>query len=229
MTQLPLGVGLPGTLSLENFLAGANAEALGAVQDFCNGRGARLLYLWGPAGSGKTHLTRAACRYLGARAEVVYVPLAHTEPVPPPVFDNPEGVAALGLDDLQAVVGRRQWELALFRLYNETERSGTRLLLTARANPQALAFGLEDLRSRLSSGLVIQLKPLTEPEREAVFRFRARERGFDIPPDVVDYLMRRYPRGMHELMALLDSLDHSTLAAGRRVTIPFVKSVLYGR
>jgi DnaA family protein len=61
MQQLPLAISPPPAPSFDNFIEGANAEALLRVQELAEGRlRETVLYLWGDAGSGRSHLLRAA-------------------------------------------------------------------------------------------------------------------------------------------------------------------------
>ena len=57
---------------------------------------------------------------------------------------------------------------------------------------------------------------------------RARLRGLELPPETGRYLLNHYRRDMASLCALLDELDLASLAAQRRLTIPFVKGILSG-
>ncbi len=55
---------------------------------------------------------------------------------------------------------------------------------------------------------------------------RAKVRGFELPEEVARWLQRRYPRDMGTLYQLLDTLDSAALVAQRRLTLPFIRSVL---
>ena len=192
-----------------------------------SGSGERVTILWGGPGTGKSHLLQAACRHVQlSGASGVYLPLAANGDLS---FDWLEGLEAsrlVCLDDVGTIAARRSWERAIFDLYNRTEQTGTRLLISVTKRLSETGFALADLHSRLASGLAFQLRDLSDGQREAVLRARARERGFEIPVEVAEFLLKRYPRDMHALIGLLDRLDRLTLEEQRRVTIPFVKEVL---
>ncbi|HWP94854.1 MAG TPA: DnaA/Hda family protein, partial [Gammaproteobacteria bacterium] len=101
-----------------------------------------------------------------------------------------------------------------------------RLLVTAHVAPAALRLGLADLRTRLGWGLVFHLRPLDDEGKLAALRLRAERRGFELPEETARYLLSRFQRDMRTLCGLLEALDTASLAAQRRLTIPFVKSVL---
>ncbi|HKJ77017.1 MAG TPA: DnaA/Hda family protein, partial [Gammaproteobacteria bacterium] len=86
--------------------------------------------------------------------------------------------------------------------------------------------GLPDLVSRLGWGLIFHVRPLSDEQMIDALQLRARQRGLDLPADVARYLLRHYRRDMTSLASLLERLDHASLVAQRRLTIPFVKQWL---
>ena len=92
--------------------------------------------------------------------------------------------------------------------------------------PAALPFGLADLASRLAASEVHRLQPLAESEQAQALRRRARHRGLELPEETPAYLTRRAPRDFSALCRLLDELDTESLAAQRRLTVPFVRDWL---
>jgi DnaA family protein len=124
------------------------------------------------------------------------------------------------------VVGRLDWERTLFGVYREIEDSGARLILAAATPPALLQWALPDLGSRLAASAVFQLRVLDEVEQQAALQLRARLRGFELPEETSRWLQRRFPRDMHKLYELLDTLDEAALVAQRRLTVPFIREVL---
>jgi DnaA family protein len=229
LIQLPLGVGLREGPSLGNFEPGPNGEALAALRLLARGEGPTCTYLWGAAGCGKTHLLEALCRArAGERARAGYLPLGRADAIQPGILAGFETLALLCLDEVDAVAAEPAWEEALFHLYIRCEQTGTALAMAGRRGPGAAGFGLADLASRLTAGAVFRLRPLDDHDRGVALRRRARERGFEIPDEVLAYVLRRRSRDMHSLFTLLERLDHGSLAAKRRVTIPFVRDLLEG-
>jgi DnaA family protein len=127
---------------------------------------------------------------------------------------------------MDQVVGRLDWEHALFGVYREIEDGGGRLIVSAQTPPALLQWALPDLGSRFSASAVFQLRVLDEIEQQAALQLRARLRGFELPEETCRWLQRRYPRDMHKLYELLDTLDEAALVAQRRLTVPFIREVL---
>ena len=146
--------------------------------------------------------------------------------VPAAVFDGLEQLELVCLDDVDAIAGEALWEHALFDLFNRLRDAGRTLLVTASWKPDESGFGLPDLVSRLGWGVCYVLKPMAEADIIAALTCRARGRGLELPEETAQFLLRRFPRDLPTLFALFETLDFASLVEQRRLTIPFVKSVL---
>ena len=124
------------------------------------------------------------------------------------------------------VAGNREWEQAIFHLYNKIRDVHTPLLVTAQHSPKGSPIQLPDLKSRLAWDHVYHLLPLDEKSTLLALQGRARSRGFDLPDEVSDYLLKRVARDMHNLFAILDRLDKASLIAKKKLTVPFIKALL---
>ena len=225
--QLPLGLQLRAAARFANFIAGPNRELLEQLQAVAAGSGEPFFLLWGSAGTGKTHLLHACCHHAGAAGhEVAYLSLRDVADLSPQLLEGWERYALVCLDDVDVIAGQSEWEEALFHLYNRIREQGGALIVSSAALPASVPFGLPDLASRLGWGLVYQLQPLNDEQRLEALQRRARQRGCDMPDETGRYLLRRLPRDMPALFDLLERLDEASLAAQRRLTVPFVKSVL---
>ena len=213
--------------SFDNFEPADNLEALTAARAWAAGGGPWCLFVWGAAGVGKSHLLQAAVRELTERgASSMYLPLFELRSFGPDALDGLDALDALALDDVDALLGERRWEERLFALYNRVQAAGGRLILGAPVAPRDLRCVLPDLQSRLSAALVFHLVPLDDEARCAALVQAAAGRGIALPAAVAGYLLRRLPRELSALNAVLDTLDAASLSAGRPLTIPFVREVL---
>ena len=87
-------------------------------------------------------------------------------------------------------------------------------------------LNLADLKSRMASGLTFELHELTGVEKIAGLKLRAQLRGLDLNDQAAQFLLHHYARDTKNLFVMLDRLDKAALAAQRKLTIPFIKSVL---
>lgn len=225
--QLPLAIEFAETATFDSYIPGPNALLFKLLQQCAELQGERQLYCWGSAGMGKTHLLQATCRAAsGNGLSSCYLPVSQLLEYGPGSLDGLEAVRLLALDELDRLAGRSDWEQSLFSLINRCRAADSCLLLAARANIGELDWRLPDLVSRLAWGPVFQIKSLSDADKLRVLQARARRRGIELSDEVGNYLLTRVPRDMHYLCELLDTLDRASLAAQRRLTIPFIKEVL---
>jgi DnaA family protein len=226
MRQLPLGVRLTDRAVFASFLCGPNLQAVEHVRALALGAAGGVAWLCGPAGSGKTHLLQAACAAAGESLRAGYFPLSELGPLGTGVLEGLPQIECLCLDDVDAVAGKPEWERALFALYREIEERGGRLIAAAARPPALLSWALPDLGSRFAASAVFQLRLLDDAEQRAALQLRAQVRGLDLPEETARWLQRRFPRDMRTLYELLDMLDEAAIIAQRRLTVPFIRSVL---
>lgn len=225
LQQQVFDFGLAPACTLEQFLPGGNGVAAGLVARLAEGRGEPQLYLWGVAGTGKTHLLQAACQRAGERGlPAAYLSLAD---VPHPgVLEGLEQLGLVALDDVQTVVGQSVWEEALFDLINRLREHAVPLLLAADQPPSALPVSLPDLVSRMGWGPVLRLEALDDEAKLGLLKARAAERGMDLPDEVGRYLLAHLPRDLPSLLDGLDRLDRASMERQRRITLPLARDVL---
>jgi len=201
LKQLLLDIQPPSPPTLDNFIASSNAEALHSLKMAIDGASeARFIYLWGAAGSGKSHLLQA-CNNLA---------LEHNLPLSV-------------VDDVNTLDEEAQIEL--FNYFNQLRASGGILITSGNAAPTQMGLR-DDLATRLAWGLVYQLHPLTDDEKAQALKTHATERGMKLPDEVVDYCLRYLRRDLPTLMAVLNALDKWSLTEKKPVTVPMLKKLL---
>lgn len=224
--QLPLALRYPPDQRLDAFVH-APAGAVEQLRALAQGDSRDSVYLAGPAGVGKTHLLLATCAATDAAGRrAAYLPLMAAAGRLRDALEALEGNDLIALDGLDAIAGDRNDEVALFDAHNRARAAGVVLLYAARDIPDSIGLGLPDLRSRLGQCTRITLAPLDEEGRRDVLRQRAQRRGLVLEDAALDWLLRRVGRDLVGLTALLDRLDRASLAAQRRVTVPFLRQTL---
>lgn len=225
--QLPLRVQLRDSSVFASYFAGRNAAAVATLEALRTGAHQPAVWIGGAAGTGRTHLLQAlSARASAAGESAAYLPLADIRHLGPSVLDGCGQLAWVCIDDVPVVAARQEWERALFALHAELQDTGGRLVVAAGGPPAAAGFVLKDLASRFAGGVVLALRPLDDAERLAALQLRASQRGLELTAETAAYLLARLPRDMHSLCGFLDRLDEASLAAQRRLTIPFVSDVL---
>lgn len=227
INQLTLGVGLKDETTFTNYYAGRNGALIEELKKTASGVGEHIIYFCGTGGMGCTHLLQACCHVANHhKLSSVYLPLANLIQFSPDIFEGLETLQLICIDDLQMIAGKPNWEEAFFHAYNRIHEAGGRLIVTANVMPKSLGLVLPDVVSRLSWGMVFQLQSLTDEEKIAVLIMRAKLRGMTLSEEVAKFILNHCPRQMSVLFAALDALDKASLAAQRKLTIPFVKEIL---
>jgi DnaA family protein len=205
--------------AFDNFLVGSNGEVVTHLRALAAGKLVDTSVLvWGAPGSGKSHLLAAVLAQARAGGRPAFAVDAEME--------QPVSVVAgalYAIDDVDELSEAAQGRL--FTLYNASRDGQAQLLLSARV-PSARAPLRDDLRTRVGWGLVLELKPLTDADKPAALAAYAREQGFRLTNEVIDFLLTRGRRDMGALLSMLRALDRYSLSTKRPVTIPLVKELL---
>lgn len=211
MRQLILDLLPESPPSLDNFVPGANAETLAALTEWLAGaRQDTSFCLYGESGCGRSHLLQASG-------------FALVDAALNPSLTGVAATDALAVDNVDQLDADGQ--VALFALFNQLKTTGG-LLLTAAPQPPAHLALREDLRTRLGSGLIYRLLPLSDAEKAAAIATQAKERALKLSPDMINYLLRHASRDMRTLAMLVVALDQYTLEQKRPVTLPLLRELL---
>lgn len=218
--QFVLDLSGPEPPGFDNFVAGANREALVTLKALARGESRETgVLLWGAHGVGKSHLLRAAAAAAASRRFVA----AREAPQDLPLTDHVPPSGLLIVDRVDEADADAQG--ALFTLLNHLATSGGQWIAAAAVPPARLTLR-EDLRTRLALGLVFEIEPLSDVDKAQALEAYARERGFQLSSDVIAYLLAHGRRDMPSLVATLAALDRHSLATRRAVSVPLIRDWL---
>ncbi len=225
--QLPLTFEPRERFVFNSFIAGQNQLAVDLVMQMASGEGEKQILIWADKGNGKSHLLQAACNLASqSRMTVCYLPSQELTGSSVQIFEGLEQLDMVCIDDIDALMQSVKWEEALFDLINRIRDAGKHILLAANKSPESSSIKLADLRSRLSWGPVFHLHELEDEDKIKAMQKRANQCGLEMTDNVANYLLTHYPRDLFDLFERLDHLDKASMAMQRRLTIPFIKSVL---
>lgn len=224
--QLPLQVSLREDFIFDNFISLGNEPSLSYLQTHLTGRKPFFLYLWGKTHAGCSHLLQAACQHLPEQNTAVYLPLDKLKWQGPKILQGMESMNLVCIDELQLIAGDKQWEEALFHFFNRVFDQGNSIITAAKSAPQTLGIKLPDLSSRISSAVVYQIKELDDAGKLSLLKARALSQGLTLSSESAHYILNRAGRSMQELMSIMKFLDHQSLSANRKLTIPFIKQAM---
>ena len=225
--QLPLAFEPRERFTFDSLIAGRNRLVVDLAMAMAQGEGEQQLLVWAEKGNGKSHLLQAVCnRAAQAGMTACYLPAGEIIDGPVHILDGLEQLDLVCIDDVEAMTQSRAWEEALFDLINRVRDAGRRALRASGRSLEACEISLADLRSRLSWGPVFHLLELGDEDKMKAVQKRADQAGLELGDNVASYLLTHYPRNLFDLFERLDHLDKASMAMQRRLTIPFVKSVL---
>lgn len=137
-----------------------------------------------------------------------------------------EAIKANGISVIEDIqLEKKERQIEIFNHYNELKASHGKLLVTGSNSPNHMNLR-EDLASRLIWGLVYQIKPLSDHEKKKALKQYAKNQGFQLKDEVIDYCLNNLKRDLHTLLATLNALDEWSLKTKRRITIPLLKDIL---
>lgn len=220
-SQMVLDLSLPAQPTLDNLVVGRNTELIQVLRNMLAAKPQeRFVYIWGSPGSGRSHLLKAMVDAFRQRQlSAFYICCSPDSEIAP----GTEELDTLAVDDVERLSGNAQ--IALFNLYNQI-REGSGMLLVSGAMPPTQLKLREDLVTRLGWGLVFQVHGLNDEEKTQALKTHARNRGFELPQEAADYLLRHGRRDMLSLLAALDALDNYSLRTKRPVTLPLLREIM---
>lgn len=212
--------------SFDNYWVGNNYELVTALRSMVQTSEQSILYVYGPHGSGKSHLLFAAMRL--AKQEGVktsYLSLSD-EHISIDMFSILDVENLVFIDNIHAWANDQEKERTLFTLFEQIKHAGGQLVVASSQPPESSGFVIRDLVSRLMSGLIYGLHPLTEEQQLDAIKMRANQRGLLISEETVKFLLKYSSRDNRELFTILEQVDQASLVEKRRITIPFIQSLL---
>jgi chromosomal replication initiation ATPase DnaA len=176
---------------------------------------APALCLYGPAGSGKSHLLHLWCERANGRQ------------ITPDDLDA-AAVPALAAHGAIALDAPGDWQAAepLLHLYNMLAENGGYLLLAARTPPRQWRLPLADLRSRLLAAPAVGIDPPDDHLLVAVMAKMFADRQVRVGHDVLLYLAARIERSFAAAEVAVARLDQASLSGQRPITVPLAREAV---
>ena len=227
LPQIPFEFGNFQKIDFTSFIEGENQDLLDFLNTMTKKKKNDCLYIWGSQGTGKTHLLQAACKQADdMNSQVTYIPLKQYEEFDSEIFNGLGKLDLICVDDLEFISGNLEWQQRLTLLYNEIRDNNNSIIISSTSSPKNIKIELDDLKSRLVWGQVYKINPPNDDLKIEILKRKASERSFELSKSVAEFLIHRTDRDLNSLIKILDVIDHSSLAAKRKVTIPFVKKLI---
>ena len=166
-------------------------------------------YLYGGAGTGKSHLLTAICdSYLEVGKSAIKVSLLELLDAPIEAITSLEMYDLVALDDIEAISGVPHWQKAVFHLINNNNEGGGQLVFSSRFAPIELKLELPDLQSRLTQAVSVRVPSgQSYADRLALLTSVMERKGVHFDPQIIDYLLMNGPTQTSTLLQSLEQLE----------------------
>jgi chromosomal replication initiation ATPase DnaA len=214
--QLVFPFGVNAALGADDFIvAPSNEGAFRFVSSWPNWP-VRAAALYGPAGSGKSHLAQTWCARAGAAA------ISAGALTPATCAELPEG-AHLLVEEVDGSSSELR-DRALFALF---ERASGNLLFTARTPPGEWRVAMPDLHSRFAALLAFPMWAPDDALLAALARKLFADRQLQVPDAVIRRMVVALERTPQAIAAFVARLDARSLAEHRPVSERMVLEMLW--
>ena len=169
------------------------------------------IFLYGGSGLGKTHLMHAVGNYVLSKMpgkKVVYVNCESfvnefiatiRDGMYDDFRDRYRNADFFLIDDIQFLEKKEQTQVEFFYTFNTLYESGKIIIMTCDKPPQSLSYLEERLRSRFSSGLIVDIQPADYETRVAILNRRMQDEKITLPDTVIDYIASNFASNIREL------------------------------
>lgn len=240
------GATLDARFTFDNFVVGKpNALAHAAARRVAEGGIATFnpLFLYGGVGLGKTHLMHAIAWDLQSRnpeARVLYLSAeqfmyrfvqALREKQIMDFKSLFRSVDILMVDDVQFIAGKESTQEEFFHTFNALIDQNKQIVISADRAPGEIKDLEDRIKSRLSSGLVVDLHPTDYELRLGILQQkvelnRAHYGDVTIAADVLEFLAHRITTNVRVLEGALTRLFALASLLGREVTLDLAQDCL---
>ncbi|MEC7875624.1 MAG: DnaA regulatory inactivator Hda [Pseudomonadota bacterium] len=227
LLQIPFEFGNFQKIDFTSFVQGENKNLLHLLNVIAKKERSHCLYICGSEGTGKTHLLQATCKQADEiNYHASYIPLKNHRDFNPEILNGLGKLDLVCVDDLEFISDNLEWQQRLTLLYNEIRDNNNSIVISSAFSSKNINIELNDLKSRLVWGQVFTIKPPDDQLKIEILKRKATERSFELSNNVAEFLINRFSRDLNSLIKILDEIDRSSLAAKRKITIPFIKELI---
>ena len=227
--------------NFENFILGSSNEFSRTVGETIAKNPAKTfnpLFLYGPSGVGKTHLTNAIgtrIKELYPEKRVLYVSahlfqIQYTDSIRTNHFNDfisfYQTIDVLIIDDIQEFAGVTKTQNTFFHIFNHLHQNGKQLILTSDRAPVMLQSMEERLLTRFKWGLVAELEKPDKELRKNILRNRIRRDGLNIPDNVIEYIAENVNESVRELEGIINSLLAQSILFKRDIDLSLAERIV---
>ena len=228
-TQLIFPFQINQKASFKNFFCSPdNSELISRLSELVANKNPDELIINGAAGSGKSFLMQAICNELSASGkQFAFIPMNKAINMGVEILQNLASLDAVCVDDLQLILSKGEWEMALFNLINECQQSNCSLILSLGGNQSLEEIAqLPDLLSRIKRMEFMKLQAVQDESLNQALDFVSQQLDINLEKAELEFLLKHQTRDFSILVDNLISLDKQAASLKRKITIPLIKEML---
>ncbi|MDD3021211.1 MAG: DnaA/Hda family protein [Alphaproteobacteria bacterium] len=223
LRQLPLDLKFAPAMGRDDFMVGAcNQYAVHMVEHWpAEWSPYPALTIYGPKGSGKSHLAAVWQNLSKGRI------LTLEEFIACDIENLIESKENLVLEGVEFLIGDRVQEEKLFHLYNAFQQNGIYFLALSTISPEKMVFEIRDLESRLRAAQSAEIKPPDDDLLTKVMAKRFFDQNLKIDQESLDYILWRMERSWSGLDHLVEKICLTATALQKgELTKPLLRAAM---
>lgn len=241
----PTSYGLNANFTFDEFVVGrCNAFAYEAALAVSDGDVNKYnpLYFYSDVGLGKSHISHAiGNKVLTSKpgAQVKYLTARDfTQDYVHSVRNNclnsfkntfrSTKVDVFFIDDVHLFKNKEKTQVELCHVLDDLIGAGKQVILSGFRPPTSMPQIDKGLRSRFSSGLVIDLKRPDKPTRAKIVKHKAKKNGIVMPEEVVDFISSSIHTSVRDLESAVMTIAAMSSLMKRRITLDLAQELLEG-
>lgn len=196
------------------------------------------LFIFGSPGVGKTHLIQAIgirIKERNPRSRVLYVTARLFESQYTTALKNNrindfinfyQSIDVLILDDIQDLIGKESTQRTFFHIFNHLQLNQKQIILSSDTRPAQMEGMDKRMLDRFKWGMTAELEKPDYELRRNVLSQKAKQEGFNIPDEVIDYIASNVTESIRELEGIMVSLGVHATVLGVDINIDLARRVL---
>ena len=222
--QLPINFSFYEIKSFFNYIPGNNIFIIETLRRVANEDSHNLIFLVGATSSGKTHLCSST--YEESKKNKLYYTVENISELN---RENIEYLELLIVDDFDIIINNYNLEENLFYIINDLMIRKKNIFLTSSVPISEIKFKLKDLKTRVCSDQILEIKELDDPEKIELLHKIAKNRGWTLPDKVSKFILNHFDRDLYFLCNVIKNIDERSLSEKKNITIPFIKKIIKSR
>ena len=222
--QLPINFSFYEIKSFFNYIPGNNIFIIETLRRVANENSHNLIFLVGATSSGKTHLCSST--YEESKKNKLYYTVENIGMLN---RENIEYLELLIVDDFDIIINNYNLEEKLFYIINDLMIRKKNIFLTSSVPISEIKFKLKDLKTRVCSDQILEIKELDDSEKIDLLHKIAKNRGWTLPDKVSKFILNHFDRDLYFLCNVIKNIDERSLSEKKNITIPFIKKIIKSR